>query len=111
MYASCVKNIFLRISSSGRIIALQPTSIEFLKIDTALQDVPFTFYVEIVSIVLDRPWRNPFGRETTDEKRKNVICIILDRGAEAVEAQYISLFYYVSVEKHLKPSFSRISKH
>jgi len=37
-----------------------------LKID-ALQDVPFTFYVEIVSIILERPWHNPF-----EEKRKRL---------------------------------------
>jgi len=43
--------------------ALQPTSIGFLKID-ALQDVPFTFYDEIVSIILERPRHNPF-----EEKR------------------------------------------
>jgi len=35
--------------------ALQPTSIGFLKIN-ALQDVSFTFYVEIVSIILEWPW-------------------------------------------------------
>jgi len=42
-------------SYSGLIIALQPTRIGFLKID-ALQDVTFTFYVEIVSTILERPW-------------------------------------------------------
>jgi len=35
--------------------ALQPTSIGFLKMD-ALQDIPFTCYVKIVSIILERPW-------------------------------------------------------
>jgi len=34
---------------------MQPTSIGFLKID-ALQDEPITFHVEIISIILDRPW-------------------------------------------------------
>jgi len=60
MYAFCVKNIFLRIYKLfGTLLhctsALQPTSTGFLKID-ALQDVLFTFYVEIVSIILERPW-------------------------------------------------------
>jgi len=35
--------------------ALQPISLGFLKIDT-LQNVAFTFYVEIVSIILERLW-------------------------------------------------------
>jgi len=42
--------------------ALLPTSIGFLKIDS-WQDVHFTFYDEIVSIILENgrgPWRNPF---------------------------------------------------
>jgi len=52
--------------------ALQPSSIGFLKTD-ALQDVPFTVYVEIVSIILERPWvvAQSVWRETTDEKWKN----------------------------------------
>jgi len=44
----------------------------------SLQDVPFTFYVENVSIVFERPravaqfvWR-----ETTDEKWKNYVCSV-----------------------------------
>jgi len=51
---------------------LQPTRNEFLKID-ALQDVPFTFYIEIVSIIFERPWAvtQYVWRETTDEKWKN----------------------------------------
>jgi len=49
--------------------ALQPTSIGFSKID-AMQYIPFTCYVEIVSIILERPCAvaQSIRRETTDEK-------------------------------------------
>jgi len=79
MSASCVKNISpthlqtipdLLLHCAG---ALQPTSIGFLKI-SALHDVPFTFYVEIISIILERPWAvsNPFEekRLTRNERIK-----------------------------------------
>jgi len=49
-HLQAVRDLLLHCTS-----ALQPTSIGFLKLD-ALQDVPFTFYVEIVSIILERPW-------------------------------------------------------
>jgi len=43
----------------AQVSALQPTSIGFLKIDV-LQDVPFSFYVEIFSSFWNGrgPWRN-----------------------------------------------------
>jgi len=85
-----------------------------LKID-ALQDVPFTFYDEVVSIILEQPWAaaQSVWRELTRNERikfaalehqrlalqhKNVICIVLDRGAKVQLSFYF--FDYVTGEKH-----------
>jgi len=63
MCASCVKSIFLRIYklfgtycfALFKCTAAHMYWILELKI-YALQDVPFTFNIEIVSIILERPW-------------------------------------------------------
>jgi len=49
MHLRAIRDLLVHCTS-----ALQPTSIGFLKID-AMQDVPFTFYLEIVSVILKRP--------------------------------------------------------
>jgi len=84
MCALCVKNIFLRICKlfgiyicTAQVHCLQPTRNKFLKIN-ALQGRPFTFYVEIVSIIFERSRAvaQSVWRKTTDEKWKNYICSV-----------------------------------